>query len=428
MNILNDIPELIKANVISQETADKIQSYYQSKGSNSGNRLLIVFGILGAILFGLGIILILAHNWDDLSRITKTNLAFIPLVAAQILCGFVLFMKRDSVAWRESTTVFLFFAVGTCISLISQIYNIPGNMSSFLMTWMLLCIPLIYIMKSSVTSLFCLIGITLYACETQYWNSYTDSFPYTYWILLLILLPHYYLLNKKNPESNFVNFHNWLIPISVIITLGTITKENGDLMYIAYMSLFGLLYLTGNSKFFHDAKLQSNSFKILGTLGTMVLLFMLSFNWFWDELKEDDFLIRYIIFSPEFIFSVIIISAAIVFLFMAIKRKPFYIYPLEIVFIIFIGIFIIGIYSTIAVVLINILIFIIGLLTMRNGVKVNRLGILNFGLIIIMTLVICRFFDTDLSFILRGFLFLLVGVGFFVANLIMLKKRKSIKK
>ncbi|MCY7361362.1 MAG: DUF2157 domain-containing protein, partial [Ignavibacteria bacterium] len=79
-------------------------------------------------------------------------------------------------------------------------------------------------------------------------------------------------------------------------------------------------------------------------------------------------------------------------------------------------------------VLINILIFIIGLLTMRNGVKVNRLGILNFGLIIIMTLVICRFFDTDLSFILRGFLFLLVGIGFFVANLIMLKKRKSIKK
>jgi uncharacterized membrane protein len=30
-------------------------------------------------------------------------------------------------SWREASAVFLVFAIGACISLISQIYNIPGH-------------------------------------------------------------------------------------------------------------------------------------------------------------------------------------------------------------------------------------------------------------------------------------------------------------
>ena len=182
--MIKDIPELVKADIISQETADKIRDFYRNKGGPSTNRLFIVFGILGAILIGLGIILIIAHNWDELSRTTKTLFAFLPLLIGQTLCGFVLIKKQDSVAWRESGTAFLFFAVGASISLVSQIYNIPGNLSSFLLTWMLLCLPLIYVMKSSIASLLYLIGITYYAGETGYWSSLSSE-SYFYWILLL---------------------------------------------------------------------------------------------------------------------------------------------------------------------------------------------------------------------------------------------------
>ena len=91
MTITRDIQELIKADIISQETADKIQNYYQKKRGQSANRLFIVFGILGAILVGLGIILILAHNWDELSRTTKTIFAFLPLLIGQAFCGFAYF-------------------------------------------------------------------------------------------------------------------------------------------------------------------------------------------------------------------------------------------------------------------------------------------------------------------------------------------------
>lgn len=419
-----DIPELVKAGVISAETADKIRAFYQEKEGQSNHRLFIVFGILGAILVGLGMILIIAHNWDDLSRMTKTVLAFIPLLLGQVLCGYVLVKKQDSVAWRESTTAFLFFAVGAIISLISQIYNIPGNISSFLLTWMLLCLPLVYVMKSSIASLLYLIGITSYAVETGYW-SYPSSESYLYWLLLLTILPHYYLLYKEKPHSNFMIFHNWLIPLSVIITLGTVANGLGEFMFIAYISLFGLIYLIGELGFFTKQRPRSNGYKILGFLGTIILLLILSFSEFWEDLRGEDFSFNAVISSPEFLVSAILSLLAAGLLSLQLKNRALKdIKPIAPVFILFIIIFMIGLSSLLSVVLINLLVFAIGILTIREGAKLDSLGVLNYGLLIITALVVSRFFDTDLSFVIRGALFVSVGIGFFATNYWMLKKRK----
>jgi uncharacterized membrane protein len=425
MNMIKDIPELVKADVISQETADKIRDFYQNKGGQSTNRLFIVFGILGAILVGLGIILIIAHNWDELSRTTKTLYAFLPLLIGQILCGFVLLKKQDSVAWRESGTAFLFFAVGASISLVSQIYNIPGNLSSFLLTWMLLCLPLIYVMKSSIASLLYLVGITYYAGETCYWT-YPSSESYFYWILLLTIIPHHYLLYKKNTESNFMTFHNWLIPLSVIFSLGTVANRTDELMFVAYFSLFGLIYLIGNLDFFKKQRPRNNGYKVLGYLGTIVLLLTLSFDWFWEDLRGENFKFNEVITSPEFYASALISLFAGGLLILQIKNKsPNDLKPIAPVFILFIITFIIGLSSPLSVVLTNILVFAIGILTIRDGAKLDNLGILNYGLLIITALVVCRFFDTNLSFVIRGALFVSVGIGFFATNYWILKKRKS---
>lgn len=422
--MIKDIPELVKAGVISEETADKIRAFYQEKEGQSTRRLFIVFGVLGAILVGLGMVLIIAHNWDELSRMTKTGLAFLPLLLGQGLCGYVLLRKQDSVAWRESATAFLFFAVGAIISLISQIYNIPGNISSFLLTWMLLCLPLVYVMKSSIASLLYLIGITAYAVETGYW-SYPSSESYLYWLLLLTILPHYYLLYKEKPHSNFMIFHNWLIPLSVIITLGIVADGIGELMFIAYISLFGLIYLIGELDFFTKQRPRSNGYKILGFLGTIILLLILSFSEFWEDLRGEDFSFNVVISSPEFLASAILSLLAAGLLTLQLKNKSLHeIKPIAPVFVLFIIIFMIGLSSALSVVLINMLVFAIGILTIRDGAKLDSLGILNSGLLIITALVASRFFDTDLSFVIRGALFVTVGIGFFATNYWMLKKRK----
>ena len=90
--ITSELQELLKANVVTAETAEKIRQYFNQKEQGNQNKLSSVFGILGAILVGLGIILVFAHNWDNLSRFTKVILSFLPLIIGQLFCGF---FKRE---------------------------------------------------------------------------------------------------------------------------------------------------------------------------------------------------------------------------------------------------------------------------------------------------------------------------------------------
>jgi len=425
MSVLKDISELVEAGIISQETGARIEAYYRQQKSPSMNRLFVVFGILGAILVGLGIILIVAHNWDELSGGLKTGLAFLPLIIGQGACAFALFRKTDNITWREGSGAFLFFAVGATISLISQIYNISGDLSGFILTWMLLCAPLIYILRSSVVSMLYLIGITYYATETGY-LSYPGSEPYIYCLLLTIAIPYYYTLFRKSPGSNFTVFHHWLFPLSIIIVLGTFAVHTETLMFIAYFSLFGLLFQISQSGSLKSLKPMQNGYYILGNMGTIFLLMMLSFNWLWHELIQKKMELNQVIVSPEFLIAAILSLSAGGLLYLRQKNKPISdIKPVSIIFILFIIVFVLGLYSPFSIVLINLITFATGILTIREGNKREHLGILNYGLLIITVLIICRFFDSDLSFVARGLLFVLVGVGFFITNYRMLKKRKA---
>jgi len=216
-------------------------------------------------------------------------------------------------------------------------------------------------------------------------------------------------------------FHNWIIPLSIVISLGTLADRTGELMYISYFSLFGLFSLIGKSQFFNLQNTLNNAYKIVGSLGTIGLLLVLSFDWFWKELRASELLYTYAIGSPEFFAAVILTLLAGVLLFTQQEKID----PIEYVFAFFIPIFFLGRVSIIALVLINVLVFVIGIFKVIEGVKKDHLGIVNYGLLIITVLIICRFFDTDLSFIFRGILFVLVGVGFFLTNYRMLKKRKT---
>ena len=136
-----ELSELIEENIITSDTAQKITDYYQTKEETKPNRLFTIFGVLGALLSGLGIILIIAHNWDEMSRNLKTVFAFLPLIIGQIACGYSM-LKKKGTTWIESSATFLILSVGATISLVSQIYNIPGNLSNFLLVRIAITAPL----------------------------------------------------------------------------------------------------------------------------------------------------------------------------------------------------------------------------------------------------------------------------------------------
>lgn len=426
MNLINELPELIEAEIISKETADKILNHYKNKQKNAPNRIFIIIGILGAILIGLGIVLILAHNWDEFPRAIKTIWAILPLLVGQGACIYSLIKKQNNTGWKEASATFLFFAVGASISLISQIYHIPGNIGSFLLTWMLLCAPLIFLLKSSTVSLLYLVGITYYAIVNGFSNYETDYNAHVYWLLLIVTLTHYFLLFKQNKHGIAIGFHQLFIPLSLLIVLGIVADESQELLFIAYMSLLGLFYSFGDWLYLKSQKQKFNAYLVVASLGTIIFLLILSFDFVWESLRTNNFDFYKNVFSVEFLAASIISLIAGGLLYLNKKNYPDErIDPFAYIFILFIAIFLIGLVSPLATILINLLVLAIGLRTIQNGVNQNHLGILNFGLTIISILIICRFFDTNLSYVIRGILFVLVGIAFFVSNYWMIKKRKS---
>jgi hypothetical protein len=64
----------------------------------------------------------------------------------------------------------------------------------------------------------------------------------------------------------------------------------------------------------------------------------------------------------------------------------------------------------------------------RKGSREDHFGILNSGLVILAILVVCRFFDSTIPFVWRGIFFVVTGIAFFLANYLLLKKRKQLTK
>jgi len=67
----------------------------------------------------------------------------------------------------------------------------------------------------------------------------------------------------------------------------------------------------------------------------------------------------------------------------------------------------------------------LGIDILARGIRRNSIARANFGLLLIAALAICRFFDSDLSFVARGVGFIIVGLGFLVANLLLFKRRTA---
>lgn len=418
----HQLQELTDAGVIDDATAKSIKEYLDKKVAAGPNRQLIIFSILGALLIGLGIILIIAHNWDQLSRSTKAFFAFLPLIIGQGAALFTLLKRRESIAWREGSTTFLVFAIGASIALISQIYNIPGSMAGFLLTWTLLILPLIYIMRSSTTALLFITGITWYACDVSYWTYPTD-FPWWYWAQLAAVVPFYILKVQRSPDSNFTAFLHWLIPLSLVICLGTFAEGYAEFIFMAYFSLFSLLFLLGGSKLMDQKKLYFNSYRVIGSIGALILLIVFTFQDPWQDMAD----IRNFRWSIQELWLTVIISlvtsAYLLKRHLAKAHLPRDLTAYAFIFfIVSFGISQVS-YMT-AVVLTNIFVLAHGLLLVQMGSRRQQLSILNYGLLIITALIICRFFDVNISFIIRGAMFLAVGFSFFLFNYRVIKKKK----
>jgi len=414
-HLLKDLPELVAQNVISPQTATDIEKYYATRKHPETNTMLTIFSAFGGILVGLGIILIFAHNWDNFSKGVKTALAIVPLIIFQVLAGYTI-VKNKSSMWKEAAATLVFCMVGASISLVAQVYNISGDFPAFLRTWILLTLPLVYLLNSNAVTVLIICFSTWYAAEAGY---FTDNRPYMYLAFMAALLPFYFKYLQKDANSRMAFILNWLMPLSALIAFGAFLNGAGEFGFVLYMAFICLLYNLGLLPYFSSLKHRQTGYLFLGELGIITILLISSFRWVWTEITEHSapaapFIITWVV--------LLLLNAALMF---GYKSTRFSI-NLKWATLVFPLLYFIAVANIpLATIIANLVVLGFGVMTISIGINKLEFRTLNFGLLILAVLTTCRFFDTNISFVIRGLLFLVVGIGFFVANYIVIKKKKD---
>lgn len=421
-----DINELLESKVITINIAEDISNYYKSK-ENDSSKLMTVFSILGSVLLGLGIILIVAHNWDEFTKNIKTIIAFLPLILGQISCGYVLYKKLDNKIWTESSAIFLSLSIGACISLISQIYNINGEVSTFLFTWFMLTLPIIYLMKSSIASLFYIVLVTYYIIELR--STFQQAIHFSNLLLLFLNIPLFLKTFQKSPNSFYIKIHSIILPISYFICFYIYFQEPyyaRNLNIFLYISFYCLLILIGNLNYFSTNTSFVKIYNSMGILLTATTLLFYSSNKIWLHFDEKILRIfRFIPFTEFYVFLTVLLLTLSLLIYLQIKNKIINKIPLTSSILVF---FIASLLSLkfsylIPYLLVNTYLLLISVFYIFKGIKQIDIFKLNFGLVLISILIVLKFYENDISFVTRGLIFILLGIGFYFTNYIIIKKR-----
>src|SRR4029077_7498961 len=104
--------ELVAGGVITSGAARAIDRHYEQDQPRS-NFAFVLLAALGSALVAAGIILLIAHNWDELSRVARTEIACVRLLSARALVVFPFIRRNESRPGREAAAIFDVAAVAT---------------------------------------------------------------------------------------------------------------------------------------------------------------------------------------------------------------------------------------------------------------------------------------------------------------------------
>lgn len=418
--LYQQLPELVDKGILSAESAEQIRKYYGPVDGNAGTRtFLVIFGVIGALLVGLGIILILAHNWAQLTKLNRLAVSLVLLVAAQVLAGGVLWFKRDSTAWREGAGTLLMLMVGAAMALVGQTYHLVEDTDAFLLTWMLLSLPVVYLLNSASVAMLYTVGITFWA------GSHYGLSKQWIWGLFGLALPHYWGLLKHSRYANTTAISLWVLTVCFYICFTTAFSDYlAGLGFLVFSALFAVTYLGGELGFISSpGQGRLLPFTAVGLAGSIGLTFILTFNeiWrnvalAWNSIQPVAWVIAAVLLLMVVVGNVALLKSR------QLEAGKFAVLP---------GI--VGLAYLIqgydhsgfgATLIINVYMLSLSISLIAQGVKKFHLGIVNLGMIMLAALIVARFFDIDVSFVVRGVIFVLLGIGFLVAN-VMLVRRKA---
>lgn len=432
--LLADLPELVATGVLSPEAAEALERHYAGKFPEEPRRTGFIFSaLLGSLLISAGIILLVAHNWDFLSRPIRCGIAFTPLVLSQALAIFVLLRRNESAPWRESAAILNIAVIGTAIALVSQTYQIQGDFARFILVWMLLALPVVYLLQTSV-------GLSAYFIGAMVWVlcSKTGVFfgtnPNDLWVwpLLFLGLPAFVTMLRRNRNGYGTLLAATALALATAFALGQ-TDEIGARSFwrCSFAAFWTVLYLVGVGFFKDWRPRRAHPFVLIGWIAILALTVFLSFQDTWrthlwqsavDSVPRHYPDVLAVGIQIAWVLAALLLGAWVFWKEYSARLNlaPAACAPIVLVAW---GLAKRTKNPLVPSLLLNFFGLALGILTLIRGVRAGRIYEANLGMLIIAALAIARFFDSDFEFVVRGIAFIGIGLGFLVTNLIVFKRR-----
>ena len=143
MLMANKLQKWVDNQLITQEQKEQI-IYFEKQGGN--NLFWRSAFIIAGLLIGLGIILIVASNWNIVPVWLKLFVDF--SISLSFVCGAYWTIITNKKKLKELFLILSFLMVGATIGLIGQIFNLNGGWESFSSSWALLGLPFVFYSRS----------------------------------------------------------------------------------------------------------------------------------------------------------------------------------------------------------------------------------------------------------------------------------------
>ena len=291
--------------------------------------------------------------------------------------------------------------------MIHQVYNLPeSSFANFLSLWLLLALPTLYLMRSRATAILYYIGCCVLATlgADKEWT--------TFFIALLafaLALPFYLWHIREKATSYITGIFHWAGAAFVGFILCSFLDNidfKGDYASCLAM-LAGSFLIIGK---YLQPQIYYNAYKVSAICGLAICFFV-----------KEMFYVNHV---PKTILPVVLLFA---FAYLPLLIKYYFLDKKErtLDLIVLYPILYILLTLTQIAYLYDLAILALGSYYLWKGFKSERTLLVNFGLVVISAQVVYRFFDSSLSFVLKGIVFILLGISFFVVNYLILKQKKN---
>lgn len=429
----DQLPVLVAQHVLSAEAAARVKAHYDSQKTSSARTIaLTVFAILGGTLIAGGIILLVAHNWAQFGRPTRAALALALVLLGQAAAGFTLWRNKTSAAFREGTGLFAQLSFGAGFALIAQTYHLSDDFGSFILAWMLVTLPLVYLLRATGPALVYLAGVTCWAETVSSWIN--QGSPALWWLWLALLLPFAVTTMRRHPYHPRAILLMWGLAIAVCAgTIICLDSSWHNLWLVIFSGLFVSMYLAGSFWQGEGTTLWQRPLTVIGTAGATVMAFLMTFSDVWEDMGWHDRDVSWRSESWSVLHDLalaVIATVAAVVLMVTCRRRGQSVR---------LGLGILPVLTALGYILTtlsdgdlmtgacfiaaNVYFLGFGLLTLIEGIRNQQLAGVNTGMLLLAALLVARFFNSDIGFVAKGIAFIVMGCGFLAANVVMTRRK-----